>query len=90
MHFVSYSLIAIEGHHAKSALLHFFLGYDIEETADFLAMLSRPDERYLSKYVCTGEEVAKKTRKPIVDLVGMMLFIADRYSKDISDDTYCY
>ena len=72
MHFLSRSLTAIEGHFANSVLLravrlHFSLGYDdIEETAGFFAMLARPDERYLSKCMRTGEVIAKKTGKPTV------------------------
>ena len=42
-------------------------------------MLARPDERCLSKNVRRGEVIAKKTGKPTVDHVEMMLAIADRY-----------
>ena len=50
--------------------LHFFLGYDNEETAGLLAMSVRTVERYLRKQVCRGEVIVKKPGRP-VDLVGM-------------------
>jgi len=54
----------------RALWLHFFLGYDTEETAGLLAMSVRSVERYLRKYVRMGEVIAKKTGRP-VDLVGM-------------------
>ena len=45
--------------HLRAVWLHFFIGYDTEETAGLLA-----------KYVRMGEGIAKKTGRP-VDLVGM-------------------
>ena len=54
----------------RAVWLHFFLGYDTEETAGLLAMSVRSVERYLTKYVRMGELIAKKTGRP-VDLVGM-------------------
>ena len=50
--------------------LHFFLGYDNEETAGLLAMSVRTVERYLRKQVCRGEVIVKKPGRP-VDLAGM-------------------
>ena len=54
----------------RAVWLHFFLGYDTEETADLLAMSVRSVERYLRKYVRRGEVTGKKSGRP-VDLVGM-------------------
>ena len=54
----------------QAVWLHFFLGYDNEETAGLLAMSVRTVERYLRKQVCWGEVIVKKTGRP-VDLVGM-------------------
>ena len=50
--------------------LHFFLGYDTEETAGLLAMSVQSVERYLRKYERRGEVIGKKTGRP-VNLVGM-------------------
>ena len=54
----------------QAVWLHFFLGYDTEETAGLLAMSVWSVERYLRKYIHRGEVVGKKTGRP-VDLLGM-------------------
>lgn len=54
----------------RAVWLHFFFGYDTEETAGLLAMSVRSVERYLRKYVRRGDVIGKKTGRP-VDLVGM-------------------
>ena len=55
----------------RAVWLYFFLGYDIiEEKVGLFAMAVQSVERYLRKYVRTGEVIAKKTGRP-VDLVGM-------------------
>ena len=47
----------------RAVWLHYFLGHDIEETAGLLAMSIRSVERYLRKYVRTGEVII--TRSPL-------------------------
>ena len=47
----------------RAEWLHFFLGYDTEETAGLLAMSVRTVERYLRKHVRPGEVIAKKNWK---------------------------
>lgn len=54
----------------QAVWLHFFLGYDEDETAGLLAMSICSVKRYLRKYVRTGEVKAKNIERSI-DLVGM-------------------
>ena len=54
----------------RAVWLHFFLGYDTQETAGLLAMSVLSVERHLRKYVRRDEVIGKKTGRPI-DLVGM-------------------
>ena len=68
----------------RAVWLHFFLGYDTEETAGLLAMSVRSVERYLRKYVRMGEVIAKKTERP-VDLVVMMEAMLEHPEKTYSE-----